>query len=233
MPKTFGPWQTIWYWFNRWNSDGTLDQVLAHLQADCADAGEIDRELWCVDGTTVQAARCAAGGAKKTTREPADHALGRSRGGSTKIHLLCDRQGHPLHHCLTAGQAHESQSLETLLEGLKLCELDDEPVLFPLQPAGDKGYRADWIEEYLPGFGIEPVIPSKSNEDPEPLQVSLDAEAYRARNVVERLAPAAPDERRSQTKPSTTALTRPAIAKGGAHPRTACTSWCAVVGQGK
>ena len=40
LPKTFGPWQTVWYWFNRWNSDGTLGQVLAHLQADCVDAGE-------------------------------------------------------------------------------------------------------------------------------------------------------------------------------------------------
>jgi transposase len=68
-----------------------------------------------------------------------------------------------------------------------LCDLDDEPVLFPLQLAGDKGYRADWIDEYLQGFGIAPVIPSKSNEDPESRKVSFDAEAYRARNVVERL----------------------------------------------
>ena len=35
---------------------------------------------------------------KNDPEEPADHALGRSRGGfSTKIHLLCDGKGHPLH----------------------------------------------------------------------------------------------------------------------------------------
>lgn len=68
LPRAFGPCKTVWYWFNRWTSDGTLDKVLACLQADCVDADEIDRELWCVDGTTVRAARCAAGGGKKTTR---------------------------------------------------------------------------------------------------------------------------------------------------------------------
>ena len=68
LPRAFGPCKTVWYWFNRWTSDGTLGKVLARLQADCVDADEIDRELWCVDGTTVRAARCAAGGGKKTTR---------------------------------------------------------------------------------------------------------------------------------------------------------------------
>lgn len=68
LPAAFGPSKTVWHWFNRWNHDGTLDRVLARLQAKCVEAGEIDRELWCVDGTIVRAARCAAGGGKKTTR---------------------------------------------------------------------------------------------------------------------------------------------------------------------
>ena len=67
LPAAFGPCKTVWHWFNRWNHDGTLDRVLARLQAECVEAGEIDRELWCVDGTIVRAARCAAGGGKKTT----------------------------------------------------------------------------------------------------------------------------------------------------------------------
>jgi hypothetical protein len=50
---------------------------------------------------------------KKDPDEPADHALGRSRGGfSTKIHILCDGYGHPLHFHLTAGQAHETTELD-------------------------------------------------------------------------------------------------------------------------
>jgi hypothetical protein len=35
-----------------------------------------------------------------------DHALGRSRGGlTTKIHMLCDANGVPLHFLLSGGQA--------------------------------------------------------------------------------------------------------------------------------
>jgi transposase len=65
LPKEFGAWQTAWRLFDEWNSNGTLDSILQSLQAACVDAGEIDQELWCIDGTVVRAARCAAGGGKK------------------------------------------------------------------------------------------------------------------------------------------------------------------------
>ena len=85
-------------------------------------------QLWCIDGTTVRAARCAAGGGKKVTREePCDHALGRSRGGfSTKIHILCDGNGLPLDFHLTAGQTHESTVLDELLISADQSLLDEE-----------------------------------------------------------------------------------------------------------
>ncbi len=65
LPEDFGPWQTVWRLFDQWNADGTLDAILDRLRAYAADAGEIDDELWFVDGTIVRAAKCAAGGGKK------------------------------------------------------------------------------------------------------------------------------------------------------------------------
>lgn len=133
---------------------------------------------------------CSGGRKKGDSQEPADHALGRSRGGfSTKIHLLCDSQGHPLHFELTAGQAHENTALVPLLDGADEAVLDGcgEPVAWPAALAGDKGYRADWIDETLIAMGITPVIPSKSNEDRAARLVEFDREAYRDRNIVERL----------------------------------------------
>ena len=53
--------------------------------------------------------------------------------------------------------------------------------------AGDKGYRANWIDEYLIELGIQPVIPSKQNEDRDARPVEFDRQAYRRRNIVERL----------------------------------------------
>jgi transposase len=133
---------------------------------------------------------CSGWRKKGDPEEPADHALGRSRGGfSTKIHLLCDAEGHPLHFHLTAGQAHESTALETLLEGAdaKLCDYEGKPIAWPLAMAGDKGYRANWIDEYLLKLGIQPVIPSKENEDRDARAIEFDRDAYRQRNIVERL----------------------------------------------
>ena len=104
---------------------------------------------------------------KRDPQEPADHALGRSRGGfSTKFHILCDGLGHPLHFHLTPGQTHESTVLDTVLEGVDAELLDGEGqrVAWPDALGGDKGYRANWIDDYLLDLGISPVIPSKENE---------------------------------------------------------------------
>jgi transposase len=65
VPEEFGPWGTVWDLFDKWNDDGTLDQILARLRAAHIDTGEIDEELWCIDGTVIRAARCGAGGGKK------------------------------------------------------------------------------------------------------------------------------------------------------------------------
>jgi transposase len=67
LPEEYGAWGTVWDLFDKWNGDGTLDQILHRLRAAKIDVGEIDADLWCVDGTITRAARCAAGGGKKGT----------------------------------------------------------------------------------------------------------------------------------------------------------------------
>ena len=133
---------------------------------------------------------CSGRRKKGDPEEPDDHALGHSRGGLTcKIHILCDRFGHPLHFHLTAGQTHEAAVFDTLMVGAddQLIDAEGQPIAWPVALAGDKGYRADWIDEYLLDLGITPVIPSKWNEDRETRQIDFDREAYRDRNIVERL----------------------------------------------
>ena len=68
LPEEYGPWGTVWDLFDMWNDDGTLDEILHRLRAAKVDLGEIDQNLWCVDGTIVRAARCAASGGKKGIR---------------------------------------------------------------------------------------------------------------------------------------------------------------------
>jgi len=108
---------------------------------------------------------------------------------STKIHLLCDGQGHPLHAVVTAGQIHESTALDRLLVEAdnSLLDAEGERIAWPVAVAGDKGYRADWVDDYLLALDIRPVIPSKANEDRDARPVAFDREAYRNRNIIERL----------------------------------------------
>jgi len=106
-----------------------------------------------------------------------------------KIHVLCDSTGHPLHFELTAGQTHEAAAFDAVMIGADetLPEIDGEPIAWPVALAGDKGYRADWIDDYLLELGVTPVIPSKANQDRDARPVEFDKAAYRDRNIVERL----------------------------------------------
>jgi transposase len=88
---------------------------------------------------------------------------------------------------LTPGQAHESTGLVLLLEGAeeRVVDGDGEAIAWPVALAGDKGFRADWIDEYLLELGIRPVIPSKENEDRAARAMEFDREVSRRRSIVE------------------------------------------------
>jgi transposase len=142
-------------------------------------------------------------------REPQDHALGRSRGGwGTKIHILCDDEGRPLHFELSAGQTHDSAMLDTLLVGADEVLRDEDGVVmaWPAALAGDKGYRAQWIDRYLLDLGIKPVIPSRSNERRGDRLVSFDKSAYRRRSIIECLIGWLKESRRIATRFEKTAI---------------------------
>src|SRR5215813_6706410 len=111
--------------------------------------------------------------------EPDDHALGRSQGGfGTKLHLICDGEGTPMAVTVSPGQEHETQRAIPLLE---------DALAWPEQPAkvaGDKGYSAGWLREWLRERGITPVIAHQKKEKARAKR--FDRKAYRRRNIVER-----------------------------------------------
>ena len=73
-------------------------------------------------GTNLSAPRGALWNHKNLRVEPADHALGRSRGGlSTKIHQLVDGHGLPLVILCGPGQGGDSRMLAPLLNALSVA----------------------------------------------------------------------------------------------------------------
>ncbi|MBP2304579.1 transposase [Azospirillum melinis] len=113
-------------------------------------------------------------------------ALGRSRGGfSTKIHIRAEGLGKPVTFTLTGGEVHDSKAFATLMGTGWIRRLGrGRPRLKPDRLAADKAYCSGVIRSALRRRSITPVIPTKSNERPDP---AFDRDAYRERNRVERL----------------------------------------------
>ena len=105
--------------------------------------------------------------------------MGRSQGGfGTKLHLICDGEGTPIAVAVGPGQQHETQQAIPLLE---------EATAWPEQPAkvaGDKGYSAGWLREWLRELGIKPVIAHRKDEKGR--RGRFEKKTYRRRNIVER-----------------------------------------------
>ena len=130
--------------------------------------------------------------------EPADHALGRSRGGfGTKLSLVCDERGNPLAFALGPGQEHDIRRFVDVVQGA----LEAGP---PRALAGDKAYSVAWVRGWLHEHGVEPVIPTRRDQRADP---NFDPEEYRKRNVVERLVSWLKESRRVATRYEKLAVT--------------------------
>jgi transposase len=64
LPERYGPWQTVYSRFRRWQQAGVWERVLAALQATGDATGALDWSLHFLDGTTVRAHQHAAGAKK-------------------------------------------------------------------------------------------------------------------------------------------------------------------------
>lgn len=65
IPERYGPWSTVYDRFRRWTRDGTLDRIVEALQVRLDEGGQIDWELFCIDGSSIRASRAAAGAGKR------------------------------------------------------------------------------------------------------------------------------------------------------------------------
>jgi transposase len=65
IPQGFGPWQSVYDRFRSWTRRGLWDRILRHLQARRMNSGEIDWQLFAIDGTIIRAHQSAAGAPEK------------------------------------------------------------------------------------------------------------------------------------------------------------------------
>ena len=203
VPPQYGPWQTVYGLFRRWQRDRTWRQVLTGLQAR-ADAAGLITGVVSVDSTVARARQHAAGARKKgdlqaeppggIDAEPADHGLGRSRGGlTTKVHLACEqgqnrcRSSSPQ---ASAATARSSRPCWTVSASPGQAAAGLVPVRRVL---ADKAYGSRANRCWLRRRGIRCTIPEKADQirhrenkgraDGRPS--AFDAQLYKQRHAVE------------------------------------------------
>jgi transposase len=206
VPAEYGPWQSAYGLFRRWQRDGTWAAVVAGLQGLADAAGHVSWDV-SVDSAIARAHQHAAGARKDPAGqqeppggagapEPADHALGRSRGGLTvKFHLACEQGQKPLAILVTAGQAGDSPQFTTVLGAIAVARPGPgRPRTRPARVLADKAYGARANRDYLRRRHIRATIPEQadrvrhrkdkgSNGGRPP---AFDPQAYKQRNAVER-----------------------------------------------
>ena len=65
LPKEYGKWKTVYERFRLWSRNGFWDQILERLLAGRQAKGQIDWELFSIDGSLVRSHKAAAGAAQK------------------------------------------------------------------------------------------------------------------------------------------------------------------------
>ncbi len=167
----YGPRQTVYGLFRRWQWTGIWQQVLTVLQARADAAGSIVWDV-SVDSTIMRAHQHAAGARKEGDlqveppdtaaggTEPDDHGLGRSRGGWTsKLHLACEQGRRPLSLLLTAGQRGDSPQFAPVIERISVPRLGPGRARTrPDRVLADKACSSQANRAYLRHRGIKATI---------------------------------------------------------------------------
>ncbi|WP_327110879.1 IS5 family transposase [Streptomyces sp. NBC_01341] len=205
LPDRYGPWQTVYERFARWEADGTWVKLLEHVQVRDDAVGRVEWTV-SIDSTINRAHQHAAGARKKGNthrdeledpgRSQARQALGRSRGGlTTKVHLAVDGRGLPLSIVLTPGNVNDATVFGQVLAGIRVPRAaGGRPRTTPERVLGDKAYSSRAIRHLLRRRGIVATIPERRDQAANRRRrgalggrpPAFDKPIYRDRNVVER-----------------------------------------------
>lgn len=175
VPARYGPWQTVYGLFRRWQRDGTWARAVTALQTAADAAGRICWQV-SVDSTVCRAHQHAAGARRDGAAqreppggmrdEPGDHGLGRSRGGfSTKVHLACEQGRKPLAMVVTAGQRGDAPQFTAVMNAIRVPRPSQGRARTrPGRVLADKAYSSRAIRGWLRRHGIRATIPVPADQ---------------------------------------------------------------------
>lgn len=172
VPERDGPWQSVYWLFRTWQRAGVWAVIVTGLQTRADGAGLICWDV-SVDSTIVRARQHAAGARKDPIAqadpaygEPADHGLGRSRGGlTTKLHLACEQGQKLMSLVLTAGRRGDSPQFAPVPARIRVPRLGSgRPRTTPDRVLADTAYASGDNRALPARRGIRATIPIEADQ---------------------------------------------------------------------
>lgn len=206
VPPRYGSWSAVYGLFRRWQRGGVWWLIVKMLQVFAGATGSIGWQV-SVDSTIMRAHQHAAGARRDGAAqaeppggdgelEPADHGLGRSRGGwTTKLHLACEQGCRVLSLLVTPGQAADSPQFTTVLDGIEVAKIGGGRArVRPQRVLADKAYSTRANRAWLRRHGIRATIPVPADQAANRRNrgagggrpPAFDPVVHRDRNAVER-----------------------------------------------
>jgi len=178
LPERYGAYTTVYNRFNRLEPPGSV-------AADVRGANGAHGHLRRGDRRHPRQGAPLGGGRK---RGAFLQAMGRSRGGrTTKVHGLVDERGKPRVLLLSAGNINDISMAHALIQAAGPFR----------RLLADRAYDADHLRQRLAQHGAEAVIPSTTSRK---APIPYNVQAYRQRNLVERMWCRLKDFRRIATR---------------------------------
>lgn len=147
MPERFGPDSTLHDWFQRFVTDGALEEIWAELVRECAALGAVDWEWQAADGVMGK----SRFEGDKRGPNPTDRAK-----QGTKKSVIVEADGGPLGVAIDGANVHDTKLLERTIEAIVVERPDADEL--PQHLCLDKGYDNPTGESACKQAGYIPHI---------------------------------------------------------------------------
>ena len=158
LPSNFAPWQSVYYYFNKWKNEGVIEELLGIIHANVRkQLGKNENpSLGIIDSRSV----------KTSHHVDSDRGIdGNKKIKGRKLHVIVDTLGLPMSIAVHEANIHDSKGALQVIDKLAF----KFPCLVKI--LADGGYRgglADWI---IDKFGWELEVVLRPDECPSKFHV--------------------------------------------------------------